>query len=505
MKAFMFVVLTVGVGLCAAAEEKGKGAAGKMNVLLIYVDDLNNRLGCYGDPVVKTPNIDRLSSMGVRFERAYCQYPLCNPSRTAMLSGRYPLTTKVYGNTTPPRQYLGDIAFLPEYFHQQGYFTAKAGKIPHGTFDYQIKWDITDGPTAEGGGGGKKGKGKGKGKKAAAEGCAEEQAQEPAPAAKGRKGKKKAAAQPLDEDDLPASVAWKALDADDEDTVDGQSARTVVKYIEEHHDKPFFIACGFHKPHRPYQAPKKYFANYPSESTQMALQPPNGREGVPHMAFTWIAEDAKLSDKQQKDAIAAYHACITFMDAQTGLLLDAMDPLKLWDNTVVVFLSDHGYHLGEHVKLWRKMTLFEEAARVPFIMVVPGMKGGVCPRTVETLSIYPTLIELCGLPKNDGLEGVSIVPLLKEPTMAWDRPAYTVVGRGGEGMGWSLRTERWRYAEWGEKREAELYDLISDPHEFANLANDPKHAEVVKEMSEKLRGKWPGRSTGEKSRGGGGD
>ena len=472
--------------------------AGKMNVLLIYVDDLNNRLGCYGDPVVKTPNIDRLSGKSVRFERAYCQYPLCNPSRTAMLSGRYPLTTKVYGNTTPPRTYLGDIPFLPEYFHQQGYFTAKAGKIPHGTFDYQIKWDITDGPTEEGGGGKKKAARKAK---AAAGECADE----PPPAPKAKKGKgKKAKAQQVEEDNMPASVAWKALDADDADTVDGRSARTVVKYIEEHHDKPFFIACGFHKPHRPYQAPKKYFGDYPT-SAQIAPQPPNGRAGVPHMAFTWIAEDQNLSDQQQKDAIAAYHACITFMDAQTGLLLDTLDRLKLWDNTIVVFLSDHGYHLGEHVKLWRKMTLFEEAARVPFMIYAPGLKPGVCPRVVETLSIYPTLIELCGLPKNDGLEGVSIVPLLRDPLTSWDRSAYTVVARGGEGMGWSLRTERWRYAEWGDKHEAELYDLLSDPREFINLANDPKHADTVKQLSELLRNKWPNRTTGEKSRGGGGD
>lgn len=473
--------LLIAVVLAACASMVGSrvnaAPAGKLNVLLIYVDDLNNRLGCYGDPVVKTPNIDRLAARGVRFDRAYCQYPLCNPSRTAMLSGRYPLTTQVYGNTTPPRTHLGDIPFLPEYFHQQGYFTAKAGKIPHGTFDYQVKWDATDHPTKE-----------------TTDGSDDEQ-----PAVKGKKAKKQQAPAA----DVPASVAWKALEGDDASTVDGKSARTVVKYLEDHHDKPFFIACGFHKPHRPYQAPKKYFADYPAATAQLAQQPPHGRDGVPHSAFTWIKEDEYLTDQQQKDAIAAYHACITFIDAETGLLMETLDRLKLWDNTVVVFLSDHGYHLGEHVKLWRKMTLFEEAARVPFIIYTPGIKPGVSPRTVETLSIYPTLIELCGLPKNPGLQGLSVVPLLDNPQAAWDHPAYTVVARGNEGMGWSLRTERWRYAEWGAKREPELYDLQADGKEFTNLANDPKHSETVAQLSRLLHNKWPDRSTGEKAKGGG--
>ena len=442
--------------LAAAALGCPQLAAAPPNVLFIAVDDLNNRLGCYGDPVVKSPNIDRLAARGVRFDRAYCQYPLCNPSRTSFLSGRYPEVTKIFGNGTPPRTHLGAIPFLPEHFHANGYFTAKAGKLPHGAFDDAVKWDETEA---------------GKGKKRAKKG---------------------------DDDDgpagaVPASVAWKALAVSDEATVDGQTGRTVVKFLEANAGKPFFIAAGFHKPHRPYEAPKKYFADYPADKAVLPQEPADIRKQAPAAAFNGSsAEDVRIPDPQKRDAIAAYHACITFMDAQVGLILDAVDRLKLWDNTVVVFASDHGYHLGEHGGMWRKMSLFEESARVPLVIAVPGKKPGVCPRTVELLDLCPTLCQLCGLTPPAGQQGKSLVPLLDDPAAAWERPALTVVTHG-KVLGRSLRTERYRYTEWGPngKDGVELYDHDADPKEYRNLAADPAKASTVADLKSRLRKAGP--------------
>jgi iduronate 2-sulfatase len=445
-------------------------APAKLNVLFIAVDDLNNRLGCYGDSIVKTPNIDRLAARGVRFDRAYCQYPLCNPSRTSFLSGRLPEVTQILGNGTPPRTHLGNIAFLPEHFRAAGYFTGKSGKIPHGAFDDAVKWDFTEHDL-------------------------------PAGDARAARAAKKAARKADDDGDaaapgdLPASVAWKALNLEDGATVDGRTARTVVKLLEEHSGAPFFIAAGFHKPHRPYEAPRKYFGDYPADRMPLPQEPANVRDSAPPVAFNASAkEDQHLADPLKRNAIAAYHACIAFIDAEVGLLMDAMDRLNLWDTTLVVFASDHGYHLGEHGGMWRKMSLFEESARVPMILVVPGKKrGAICPRTVELLDLYPTLVELCGLATPPGLEGVSLVPLLDDPRQAHDRPALTVV-KHGPVMGRSLRNERWRYTEWGEGKEGvELYDHDSDPHEFRNLADDPKHAATVAELKRILHARTASR------------
>ena len=436
--------------LIAAAQQK-------MNVLFIAVDDLNNRLGCYGDKVVKSPNIDRLASRGVRFDSSYCNYPLCNPSRTSLLSGRRPETTKILDNRTAPRTYLGDIRFLPELFRNNGYFTARVGKIAHGLFEDAVKWDISEFAQREG-------------------------ARAAAKAAKAAKAKG-------GDGEGGLKLAWVATNNADSEEPDGRTARRIAQFMAEKRDKPFFLGAGFHKPHLPWVAPKKYFDMYPPSNIELPNTPANDRDDIPPVALTHTAGDEIMTELERKTAVAAYHACTTFTDAQIGVLLDQMDKLKLWDNTVVVMFGDHGWHLYDHLGLWRKMTVFEESARAPLIVVAPGKKAGVgCQRLVEFVDIYPTLAELCGLPKPEGLEGTSFVPLLENPSRAWKKAAYTMVARGKGVIGRSVRTDRYRYTEWGGSDVAELYDHQRDPKEWMNLAKDAGHAKVVAEMRKLLAG-----------------
>ncbi len=439
----------------------GSGTASqRLNVLLIAVDDLNRRLGCYGDPYAKTPNIDRLAKWGVVFRRAYCQYPLCNPSRTSLLSGMYPTATRVTDNETPPRTHLDDIAFLPQHFRQNGYFTARVGKIFHGGMDDARSWDVSEEArrrqrrrrqTEEGGG---------------LVGPSRRQVGE---------------------------LNWAMTENDDADEPDGAIARRVVALLEEHLQKgkgqPFFLAAGFHKPHLSWVAPKRYFELHDPAKMPLPQTPPDDLSDIPNIALTLRPEERRMNEEQIRLAVRAYYACVSFIDAQVGILLDALDRLDLWENTIVVLFGDHGFHLGEHGGLWRKNTLFEESAGAPLIIAAPNVKGSgkPCFHTVEFVDIYPTLGELCGLAvPGHKLEGLSLVPLLQNPDEEWDKPALTFVRRR-KVLGVSIRTERWRYTEWDEGRQgAELYDHRNDPNEWHNFAHDPKFSDVVKEMHELL-------------------
>jgi uncharacterized sulfatase len=411
----------------------------KVNVLFIAVDDLNTCLGCYGHPLVKTPNIDRLAGRGVRFERAYCQYPLCNPSRISLLSGRRPDTTKIYLDGVPAREHLSGVDLLPEYFRRFGYFTAHVGKIGGA-----VRWDVS---------------------------------------VKGWHVEKEGG---------PLRLEWRATKNKDEDEPDGHTARQVVRLLEQHKGKPFFIAAGFGRPHLPFVAPQKYFDLYPPDRIELPQEPADVRKNVPPIAFNRARE--KLPEAQARQATAAYFACVSFMDAQLGLLLDALDRLALWDNTVVVFWSDHGFNLGQHGGLWRKASLFEECARIPLIVAAPGQRqGAVSPRLVELVDLYPTLTQLCKLPPPQGLEGASLAPLLEDPQQPWKKAAFIQVahGREHEVMGRSVRTERYRYTEWDEgKQGAELYDHTTDPRELINRATDPACAGTVAELRQLLRAGW---------------
>ncbi|MBM3738809.1 MAG: sulfatase [Acidobacteria bacterium] len=445
------------VALPLAAQTVGRG----LNVLLIAVDDLNNRIGCYGDPLVKTPNLDRLAKRGVRFDRSYCNYPLCNPSRTSLLSGRRPETTQIFDNGTPPRTTLGDVQFLPEYFKAHGYFTARVGKIAHGRFEHFVKWDVSESRA---------------GVELSGPGTPDRKQ-----AGQGNEG--------------GAKLSWRAVSGDDASQPDGATARRISQLLEQSAAKGqnFFIGCGFHKPHLPWVAPAKYFDMYSLDQIQLPKTPANDHDDIPPVALTSTKGDAQMDETERKKAVLAYHAATSFMDAQLGVVLDTMDRLKLWDNTVVLLFGDHGWHLNDHHQLWRKMTVFEEAARAPMIVAAPGARQGVSsPRLVEYIDIYPSLVSLAGLPAAPGVQGSSFAPLLKDPMRPWKRAAYTVV-KHGKVFGYSVRTGRYRYTEWdGGKQGSEFYDHETDRNEWTNLAApgaklDNKQNAVLEEMQTLLR------------------
>ncbi len=433
------------------------------NVLFIAVDDLNNDLGCYGNKTVRSPNIDRLAQRGVRFDKAYTQFPLCSPSRSSLLTGRRPDVTGIYELQTHFRKNLPDVVTLPQLFKNNNYFSARVGKIFHygvpgqiGTngLDDSLSWDLRVNP----------------------------------------KGHDKVDEQTITnvtpDRQLGSALSWRIEDTADEEQTDGKVATEAIRILEEKKDKPFFLAVGFYRPHTPYVAPKKYFDMYPVDKIHLTKEKENDLADVPEAALFTKPPHWGLDEAKRKDAQRAYYASITFMDAQVGRLLDALDRLKLSGNTIIVLWSDHGYNLGHHGQ-WMKQSLFENSARVPLIFSVPGgTRDKGCSRTVELLDLYPTLAELTGLTAA-GLEGKSLVPLLKDPNAAWDKPAYTQVRRNTI-MGRSVRTERWRYTEWDEGRAGvELYDHQRDPDEFTNLSSDPKYSGTVKEQAALLKKNAP--------------
>ena len=467
--AFLLSGLLLQAALEASPASGASQTARQLNVLFIVADDLNNSLGCYGHPVVKSPNLDRLARHGVRFERAYCNYPVCNASRASFLSGLRPETTRVLDNETPTRRYIGDAPMLPEHFRRHGYRTLKVGKIFHtgDAFEDPRSWDvdIRENDTAKN--------------------------------------------PPAEQILRPFGARGMILKARDEETWDGFVARKSVALLEEAlaANQPFFLAVGFRRPHAPYIAPEKYFALYDAAKLKPRAGPPGHVTNIPPLALTYkLGDPAFPTGSLAGETIAAYYASVSFMDAQVGLLLDALDRHRLWERTVVVFLSDHGYHLGEHGGLWHKMTLFEESAAAPLMVAAPGRKAGVSsPRLVEFVDVYPTLVELCGLPGVTPLEGRSFAPLLQNPRRPWKQAAFTVVARArtelsdapARGTEWkkqldpnwlgrTVRTERWRYTEWPDGT-SELYDHRTDPYEYVNLALAPKHQRTVAELKSLLR------------------
>lgn len=449
-------------------------AAPKLNVLFMVADDLNTRLGCYGDSLALSPNIDRLAARGVRFERAYCQYPLCNPSRSSFMSGLRPDTTRVFENATHFRKAVPDAQTMPQTFQRAGYSVVRAGKLYHynvpasiGTdgFDDAPSWQRTINPSGR------------------------------------DKTEEASILNYTPKIGLGAALAWHATAGDGTDHTDGKIATEVITLLEQHAaqpDKPFFIACGFFRPHVPCVASQKYFDLHPLTKFSLPNEPLAHLAKIPAVSPLVKPANYGVAEPDLRNFLRAYYASVTQMDAQVGRVVDALDRLKLADKTVIVFISDHGWLLGEHGGQWQKRSLFEESARVPLVIAVPGNKsnGQVSRRPVELVDLHPTLADLAGLPIYPTLEGASLRPLLTNPQAAWTKPAFTQVTRNAEVslaigvdakkkslMGRSVRTERWCYIEWDEGRAGvELYDAQADLKQYHNLAADPKHAKSVAEL-----------------------
>jgi iduronate 2-sulfatase len=442
--------------LLLAASLNTAAQTGKPNVLFIVADDLRTT---YGDRGIHTPNLDRLTKRSVRFERAYVQYPVCNPSRVSFLTGMRPETTRVLDNTTYFRQPLPDIVTLPQLFKQSGYFTASLGKIFHrgGTME-DVNADWAD-PVS----------------------WSHVRFYQGTP--RGQQGEGR---------NLTGGVLkwcrWLAAAGTDEDQPDGQIAAEAVRLLDEKRSEPFFLGVGFHKPHDPFVAPKKYFDLYPFDKITLHRDPAQ-RSPEEALALPKMYEQfQQFTDQERREFKRAYLAGVSFMDAQLGKVLDALEQNKLWDNTIIVFIGDHGYHLGER-GWWNKNTLFELSARAPLIVYAPRAKGNgkASSALVEFVDLYPTLAELAGLKAPHQLAGASLKPLLDNPAGKIKDAAFTVVTRG-KALGRSVRTARWRYTEWdGGARGVELYDHQNDAGEYRNLAREAQYAATVAELKQLLQ------------------
>lgn len=459
------------------------GQAKKPNVLFIICDDLNVHLSAAGYDQVPTPELDGLASESITFTRAYCQYPVCGPSRASLLSGLYPESTGVVSNTVDIRDTKPGAVSLPQRFRESGYWTAGTGKIFHNpkltpaeeAWDEAIKF-INDKHSIE--------------IKAQAE---FEAKFGPIGDRKNRQEWKAFLSDYSTQTRGQTPPGYGPTDLSDEQHIDGKNARQVADWLtnQSNGDKPFFIACGIQKPHVPFLAPQKYFDQFPLGEIEYDPIRENDWDDIPSKAASlrfpaFGFEMGKENDSLRREYIQAYHACISFIDTQLGLVFDALKESGHWGDTIVVFTSDHGYHLGEH-SMWGKVTLFEECARVPMMMRVPGITpaGVKSDSLVEHVDFYPTLLELCGLDAASPLQGESIVPLLKNPERKGKDYAYTVVSRG-QSLGRSIRSDRWRYAEWFDADSAELYDLKNDPKEYTNLARNPEYASQLKIMRNAL-------------------
>jgi iduronate 2-sulfatase len=439
----------------------------KPNVLLIAIDDLGTTLGCYGDGRAKTPHIDALARRGTPFLRAYCQFPLCNPSRASMLTGLRPDRVGVHDLPTHFRETTPSAITLPQYFREHGYYTARAGKVFHAGVPVHIGLNgLDDAPSWD-------------------------ERVNP----RGRDKDEEAQLINLTPGRGPGvAIRLLAAEGDDSEQTDGKVVTETIRFLERAQERgqPFFVAAGFYRPHVPFVAPKAYFDWYPLETIAAPNDPGDELAQVPPVALRMSPLFWGLSLEGRRRTIQAYYASVSFVDAQVGRLLAALKRLGVADNTIVVLWSDHGYLLGQHGQ-WHKESLFEPALKAPMIIAPAGGKGTVpCDRLVEFVDLYPTLIELAGLPSRREIDGRSLVPLLQAPQQEWPHAAFSQVWNG-KAYGRSIRVERYRYSEWGKNgaEGVQLYDFESDPEERRNVAGWPEYAAIRAQLSEQLHRALP--------------
>jgi iduronate 2-sulfatase len=460
---------------CTCANAGGpKPGSRKLNVLFLISDDLTaSALGCYGNRQCKTPHIDRLAGRGVRFNRAYCQFPVCGPSRAALMSGMYAQVIGVTGNGAATRftRNLGDRPALPQLFRSHGWYTARVSKIYH----MRVPGDITagvDGPDH------------------APSWTERFNCQGPEWMTKGEHSlptTQKVRKIPDKHYGLGFGTAFYIVKgaSDGAEQPDVQAADKAIELLARHKEEPFFLAVGLVRPHVPLVAPAGFFKPYPLGSIDLAKGVKDDQADIPRPGISLNSKRIGLEGKDDKkrEVLAAYYAAVAYMDAQVGRILAALEKEGLRDNTVVVFCSDHGYHLGEH-DLWQKMSLHEESARIPLIVSAPGYKPGVSDSLAEQIDLYPTLADLAGLKVPAHCQGKSLKPVLADPGKGVREAAYCLKGRAH-----LLRTDRWAFISYGNPGRdgpAELYDMKKDPRQFTNLAGDAGHAAVVKEMRARL-------------------
>lgn len=451
------------------------------NVLFILADDLRPDLACYGDKAIKSPNIDALARQGTLFERAYCQVAVCNPSRASMLSGLRPDTTKVFDQSKYLRPENPDVVTLPQLFKNNGYRALSVGKVFH-----QSSSEPGDDPLSWS-------------EPIFGFGKPYQHWFNPDSLAEAKKGKR------------GRGPAYEASNHPDSDYPDGKTALKAIELLQQNKDKPFFLAVGFIKPHLPFTCPQKYWDMYPADSIKLPDNyfPPKDapaaalQSGYELRSYSNMPPKGEIPREDAINLIRGYRACISFLDAQVGLVLAELDRLGLREKTIVVLWGDHGYHLGEN-SLWTKMTNFEVATRVPLIISVPGQKTAGQPvrALVESVDVYPTLAQLCRLPLPSALEGLSMVPLIDDPSRPWKTAAFSQYGRGPTSkfdpavnpMGRSIRTDRYRYTEWRDPQGGlvgtELYDQENDPGDDTNIAVRPENAALVEKLATQLQQGW---------------
>jgi len=443
-----------------------KSARERLNVLFIASDDMNNDLGCYGHPIVKSPNLDTLAASGVRFDRAYCQYPVCGPSRASLLTGLRPDSTKIFENNISVRDTMPDVVTLPQLFRNNGWHSTRAGKMYHmdvpgsvGTdkWDDPPSWDVAISPP---------------GKEQHTVGDVRIIAN-----AKGGRWER---------------IAFKG---EGKDQADERATEIAIETMTKQKGSAWFMGLGYLRPHVPHVAPERFFDLYPMSQIHPVVNPPGDRDDIPlasEIAINTRANDMGMNEADKKEAIRAYYASVSYMDWQVGRVLDALEKSNQRHKTIVVFWGDHGWHLGEHHR-WHKRSLFEESMRAPLIISAPGRKGNGkgCRSLVEFVDIYPTLAELGGLQAPANLEGQSLRPLLDNPSRAWKSAAFSVVTAPNGIVGRCAVTDRHRYIQWtGPHPDEELYDHKSDPREYTNLARLAQHAPLLEKMRGVLKAGW---------------